>query len=510
MQIPIIDLFAGPGGLGEGFASVVNNQGESVFKIKLSIEKDFYAHRTLELRAFFRTFPLNHKPLDYYEYLKGEISREQLFNKFPIQADKATNEAWLLELGTPNTNDLVDKGIIHAINGEKKWVLIGGPPCQAYSLAGRSRIKGENKLKYEQDTRHFLYREYLRILAFHLPPVFIMENVKGLLSAEVNEQNIFDLILSDLIKPFAAFDSSRSNNSNKLSYKLFAIESRNKQNIEINEPEDYIVHSEKHGIPQARHRLIILGIRSDIFTIPKNLDDLPPVKIEEVIDSLPKIRSMLSKEDDNPSSWKDAISQVINKISQESGFNDQNLLDLIISQTKKVNPSIGTGGKFIKCCAIPEKYPKWFIDDLLDGVCNHQSRSHIKEDLQRYFFASVFSKIYHKSPKIRGFPKSLMPKHKNIDEAVWGSKFNDRFRVQIKGRQATTIVSHINKDGHYYIHYDPLQCRSLTVREAARIQTFPDNYCFEGPQTEQYKQVGNAVPPMLAHQIGMIIAEIFH
>ena len=145
------------------------------------------------------------------------------------------------------------------------------------------------------------------------------------------------------------------------------------------------------------------------------------------------------------------------------------------------------------------------MDINLNGVCNHESRTHISEDLRRYFFAAVFARMHKRSPNLNDFPKELLPKHKNIKTKVDETIFNDRFRVQVEGKPSTTVVSHISKDWHYYIHYDPLQCRSLTVREAARLQTFPDNYFFEGTRTQQYHQVGNAVPPLLARQIAEIV-----
>jgi DNA (cytosine-5)-methyltransferase 1 len=128
------------------------------------------------------------------------------------------------------------------------------------------------------------------------------------------------------------------------------------------------------------------------------------------------------------------------------------------------------------------------------------------EDLVRYLYVAAFGRLKKASPKLADFPKSLLPKHKNVDpEKLKDSPFKDRFRVQVGSSHAMTITSHIAKDGHAFIHPEPSQCRSLTVREAARIQTFPDTYVFLGARTDQYTQVGNAVPPYLARQIAAIV-----
>ena len=125
-------------------------------------------------------------------------------------------------------------------------------------------------------------------------------------------------------------------------------------------------------------------------------------------------------------------------------------------------------------------------------------------DLHRYLYAASFAEKYGKSPLISEFPDELIPAHKNARSG----HFNDRFRVQIADKPSVTVTSHISKDGHYFIHYDPKQCRSLTVREAVRLQTFPDNYFFEGSRTQQYIQVGNAVPPLLARQIAEVVYDL--
>lgn len=144
---------------------------------------------------------------------------------------------------------------------------------------------------------------------------------------------------------------------------------------------------------------------------------------------------------------------------------------------------------------------QWIERPELRALAQHETRGHMVSDLGRYLFAAVYGQEYGSSPKAEDFPVSLVPNHKNWHTGM----FSDRFRVQIAGEPSTTVTSHISKDGHYFIHPDPMQCRSLTVREAARLQTFPDDYLFMGNRTEQYVQVGNAVPPFLARQIAALI-----
>ena len=126
-------------------------------------------------------------------------------------------------------------------------------------------------------------------------------------------------------------------------------------------------------------------------------------------------------------------------------------------------------------------------------------------DLARYFYYATVAADTGISIKISDLPSELTPAHKNATNP--SGHFSDRFRVQLWDKPSSTVVSHISKDGHYYIHPDPLQMRSLTVREAARLQTFPDSYHFMGNRTQQYHQVGNAVPPVLAKQIAELVEE---
>lgn len=511
MTVPIIDLFAGPGGLAEGFSTDIDDEGNPTFKVKLSIEKDALAHQTLELRAFFRQFRKHSVPDDYYSYVSRALSRENLFKEHPDAALQAAAEAWLVELGeSPAVAHEVDTRIKKALNGRRDWLLIGGPPCQAYSLVGRSRIRGESEQKYKDDHRHFLYREYLKILAAHRPAAFVMENVKGLLSTRLDDNLLVLQLIKDLENPRKALGASTVGfgDERTSSYKLYALSNAVANKDELT-AKDFVVCAEQYGIPQTRHRIVIVGVRDDIQRRPGTLRSSPENTISDAISDLPRVRSGLSREEDSAAAWSSVIADVANAPWLRDSKICQTLKAELLKYAAKPRSNLTRGAEFVSHEVLPAIYSTWFHDARLNGVLNHQTRVHMRSDLHRYLFASVFARLNSRTPKLRDFPEKLLPKHENVDEALSGSKFNDRFRVQTKSQPATTIVSHICKDGHYFVHYDPIQCRSLTVREAARLQTFPDNYLFEGPRTEQYRQVGNAVPPLLARKIAKAVRPVF-
>jgi len=502
MSIPVIDVFAGPGGLGEGFSSF-QLDNKKIFNTVLSIEMDNYAHETLTLRSFYRQFKKREVPEDYYRVLRKKLTVEKLFKNWPEEAKVAKKEAWKAKLGydeDSETPEEVDRRIRNALpSNNEEWVLIGGPPCQAYSVVGRSR-RQEKVLDADKDERVDLYKQYLRILEEHQPAAFVMENVKGMLSARSKSNSIFEKIRTD-------FKES--------GYKIFSLVRESRNNLFDDpefEPEDFVIRCENYGIPQTRHRVIILGIREDFYEKqPDILEKKPPVSISKVIDDLPRLRSGLSRQKNNWENWSSKVGEIT--LNGAMKALDDKVEKLIRRTVKNIrNPQKNDGEEFVENRAdySPLEYEtKWYYDDNIGGICNHVSRGHMGSDLHRYLFASSFAQVNNRSPKLEDFPKDLLPNHKNVKEAIKTKKFADRFRVQLEDKPSKTITSHISKDGHYYIHYDPSQCRSLTVREAARIQTFPDNYFFCGPRTAQYKQVGNAVPPLLAIQIAKIVFSIF-
>lgn len=501
--IPIIDLFAGPGGLGEGFSSIVDENNNRIFKIALSIECDSFAHQTLTLRNFLRQFPFNKFPFEYYQFVQGKISLDELYNLYPDEALFAKDEAWKFELGEPDTHDSVDRKIKKVLKGEKNFLLIGGPPCQAYSLVGRARRQQLNLDK--KDKRVYLYREYYRILAEHRPAVFIMENVKGILSSKVENENLFKQIINDLEDPIEAYNKLQGKArfyKSKINYKIYSLVKEPSYADLFNEepyfdPKDFIIKTEEYGIPQTRHRVILVGIRSDINIKPPLLQHLNyKIPIEKVLNGLASLRSGLSKTHDSASEWKSCLQEIKNS-SLKSEIENDIWLEMLHTIENLSLPESDRGALYVKGRITSDYLPEWYNDNKIKGAINHETRSHIKEDLYRYLFAACFAKIKKRSPKLIDFPGAILPKHLNAR----GDKFTDRFRVQLYGQPSKTVTSHISKDGHYFIHPDPSQCRSLTVREAARIQTFPDNYFFCGPRTQQFHQVGNAVPPLLARQI---------
>lgn len=534
-RIPVIDLFAGPGGLGEGFSAFEEVTGKQRFRIGLSIEKDSFAHQTLQLRSFFRQFKRKEVPELYYELLQGKFSIEDFPHRLReakrdwyAKWERASEEAVLAELGSSESGHVeisakIAKAIQHS-NGN--WVLIGGPPCQAYSVVGRSRNKGKEDYQIETDARSSLYKQYLRIIADHWPAVFVMENVKGMLSAKVNGQSVFARILKDLEQPSIAMGFGENGHRYRIEPIVATTCLPSSAGVE---PRDYIVECEKYGIPQQRHRVILIGIRDDLGEVV--LPRLQPAEfaptVGNIIGEMPKLRSGVSrtaqpdgfaKVEDSAAFWKETICKQVRPEpgrtsrrwieSLRNGHSDK-VVKVIENSIRKLQLlEADLGRPFIDC---PPDLPadssigKWYIDERLGGVCNHQSRRHLDKDLPRYLFASAYAKIHKESPGLDQFPKDLLPNHENAESG----HFNDRFRVQLENRPSTTITSHISKDGHYFIHFDPVQCRTLTVREAARLQTFPDNYFFCGPRTQQYVQVGNAVPPLLARQIAGCIWQLF-
>lgn len=513
--VPVIDLFAGPGGLGEGFTAF-SHDGYSPFRIGLSIEKSEAAHQTLRLRSFFRQFR-DVPPDAYYEAIRRHTEPlharlEWLFSKYPVEAGLADSDAWHAELGAePRAN--VRRRIDAAIGSSSTWVLLGGPPCQAYSIAGRSRNKGNPTYKAEDDKRQFLYVEYLHVIAEHQPAVFVMENVKGLLSATVKESHILERILGDLKAPVSAIRregrslSIRKGRNEAPRYEVFSVAVPGKSD---GDPEDFVVEMERFGIPQARHRLILLGVRSDVLgsTRPNGLEEEPPVPVELVLQGLPCLRSGLSGQEDSDAAWVQQLRAARNTrwFSASASKAGNGTYDLMAKTLDTLAPPrLGRGSEFLLCAPSTRYAASWYLDSRLRGVCNHRTRDHMVEDLYRYLYCASYGHVHQKSPVLKRFPRDLLPRHGNVEASVRGGTFDDRFRVQIAGRPATTVTSHIAKDGHYYIHPDPSQCRSLTVREAARLQTFPDNYFFCGSRTAQYAQVGNAVPPLLALGISRIV-----
>ncbi len=500
--IGVVDIFAGPGGLGEGFSSLrMPGSDRPAFSIRVSAEKEVNAHRTLTLRAFYRRFArADDVPEDYYRIIRGEMRVEDLRGDNAREWLEATREALLLELGpeSPRLHSEIQRRVMRG----EPWVLVGGPPCQAYSLVGRARNKGKTDYVPEEDHRHFLYREYLQILSRFSPPVFVMENVKGILTAKVGDRRMFPDILRDLHDPGRAL-YGRSNGIYDI-YPLSADAAGGA--YELGEPESglsrFLVKAEELGIPQARHRVILLGIRRGLgLKTPSPLVGTDAVSVGRVIRDLPKIRSALSK-GDSADAWLNEVERqrrnVLSALSRKRELHD--VADVI--RDVEFVADIERASRRAPDQRVSLAHADWYRDPRLGVTLNHDSRGHMASDLGRYMFCAAYcAEREGRSPSTNEFPMALAADHRSWESG----KFANRFRVQASGSPSATVVSHISKDGHYFIHPELAQCRSFTVREAARAQTFPDNYFFTGERTAQYVQVGNAVPPLLAKKIANIV-----
>ena len=494
----VVDLFSGPGGLGEGFAACRGPDGSRFYRCLLSVEKERWAYETLRLRAFYWQFD-GHAPESYYAFLNGKSEEPDWGRLHPKEWRAACRVATHLEIGKPYSWKKLS-GRIEEIRREysDRTVLLGGPPCQAYSLVGRARNARLSQKVRDRDRRLSLHRRYANALHLLRPMAFVMENVTGILSATRRGIRVFPGILRELQ------DGSPSG------YRLFVLAPRSYSLDGSISETDFVVRAEEHGVPQARRRVFVVGVRSDLASLlsdrlyPRLKRRDHPVSAGDVLGAMPRLRSGLSR-NDSADAWRRAVEEacaLAMRHAPESGLPTSEryaeALSAVLEKPERLEAleRTASGGTHLpRTC--PGNLRKWITDSKIERLPNNHTRGHIPEDLARYVFCAAFAKAIGRSPKANDFPVALAPRHRN-----WTSgKFSDRFRVQLGDRPSTTVTSHISKDGHYFIHPDPGQCRSLTVREAARLQTFPDNYLFLGTRTEQYVQVGNAVPPFLARQI---------
>ncbi len=502
----VVDLFAGPGGLGEGFASLTE-QGHAPYRIGISVENEPSAHRTLTVRAFLREFQRRDGvlPAEFVEFHAGRTGEPEWAEVDAKSWQVATEQARYLELGSLGAATEIDHAIEKLRRSFDDTILIGGPPCQAYSLVGRARAKGNLGYVPEEDHRHYLFREYIRVLDKLRPAALVMENVKGMLSSTVESRLVFEMMMEDL-------SSLGTGRGSRYEIRAIVVEGGRCQLSEARQPSDFVIRAEEFGVPQRRHRVIIIGLRADVAARASK-ESMPVAEperpLEDAIRDLPPLRSGLSRGADSLDRWQLVVRDAAERLAKLHRENGNGMFHVEFSRVAR---EIQEGIPLKRSARrLPSSYGhsndelrRWLENRELHAIAQHETRGHMASDLSRYLFASVFGRVEGTSPKADRFPLALSPCHRNWHTGI----FADRFRVQLAHEPSTTVTSHISKDGHYYIHHDPMQCRSLTVREAARLQTFPDDYLFLGNRTQQYVQVGNAVPPYLARKIALLLLRV--
>lgn len=401
-KVNCIDLFAGAGGLSEGFH-------RAGFKFFAHVEMDEAASLTLKTRQAYYFLKRNNRINIYIDYIKGNISRDEFYSHIPNRVFKSVINSEISEETIPRIFEEIDKN-----RREKNIdIIIGGPPCQAYSVIGRSRDpKG-----MVEDKRNYLYKEYIKFLVKYSPKLFVFENVVGLLSAKNGS------IFMDIKKEFKS-----------AGYNI-----------------DYrILNAKEFGVLENRKRIILIGWREDIeFEYPEFKLVQNKYTIKDLFNDLPYINSGES------------------------------------SNTYKLECT-----KCLEDTHIRTK--EW------DVLTQNISRPNNKIDLEIYKLCIKLWNEEGRKLKYNELPEYLST-HSNKES------FLDRFKIVPYDGVCHTVVAHIAKDGHYYIHPDINQNRSITVREAARIQSFPDDFYFESSRTTAFKQIGNAVPPLMAEIIAKAI-----
>lgn len=406
-----IDLFAGAGGLSEGFL-------QAGFKPVAHVEMNEFAAKTLETRSAYYYLKSTDNLALYKKYMAGKISRDDFMKQIPASIIKAIIHETMSNETLPSIFKTID-GIMKIRGITSIDVIVGGPPCQAYSLVGRAQSK-HMEVPMAEDPRNYLYKLYARFLKRYQPRMFVFENVTGIESA--NGGTTWKNIKKYLKRVGYEIDCKEQN-------------------------------AQTFGVLQSRRRMIIVGWRKNSgLKYPDFLEIKANAVVNDLFIDLPKLHPGESA--DRYVKAK-ASAYVIN-----SGI-----------RTKE------------------------------DVLTLHTCRPNLERDIQIYKRAIVLWNDGHKRLNYNDLPEELKT-HKNRHS------FTDRFKV-VEGDEPCchTILAHLSKDGHYFIHPDIEQHRSITVREAARIQSFPDSYFFEGPRTAQFVQIGNAVPPLMAKGIAMGIFE---
>ena len=403
-----IDLFAGAGGLSEGFFNMN-------FNPIAHVEMNTYAAETLRTRSCYYYYKKTDQLNVYYEYLLGNITRDQMYEMVPGGVLESVINDEISDKTYKNIFNKIDE-IMEADGIKQVDIIIGGPPCQAYSLVGRA----SDPNGMEDDPRNDLYIQYVRFLNKYKPKMFVFENVPGLFSAK---KGIIWKRIQQRLKTVG-------------------------YNIEYK-----VVNAKDFGVLQSRKRIIIIGWRKDLELC------YPEFEMNQ-------------------------INAVVNNLLED-------LSPLEPGQTK--NDYVKGINDYLRVTGIRNEQ---------DVLTHHQTRNIREADRMIYRIAVEMWNDNHRRLSYNELPENLKF-HSN------STSFLDRFKV-VEGdmNSAHTMLAHISKDGHYYIHPDISQARSLSVREAARIQSFPDNYYFEGPRTAKFMQIGNAVPPLMAKGIAASIENL--